>query len=295
MTTPIVTSEGSEMKIDPQRADTLIAALTRVSSRIAAKAEGRHVQLVAVSKLKPPSDILALYQAGHRNFGENYAQELTEKAALLPKDIRWHFIGGLQSNKCKPLASSLQNLYLVSSVDSVKKATQLNTGRAMFPTAPPLNIHIQVNTSGESSKSGTSIGSDTTGLALHILKSCPNLHLRGLMTIGAIGRSKAIAVGEENENEDFRVLKGERDRLEEVLSCESAGQETALRWGVSQTQNPQGSGEPQGTTNEKRKLELSMGMSDDFEIAIEMGSDEVRVGSTIFGQRPPKEEFSVQA
>jgi uncharacterized pyridoxal phosphate-containing UPF0001 family protein len=85
------------------------------------------------------------------------------------------------------------------------------------------------------------------------------------MTIGAIARSKGVKEGEENE--DFKVLKYERDRLEKELGDELKGQ----------------------------KLELSMGMSDDYEGAIEMGSDEVRIGSTIFGQRPPKEEFKVKS
>jgi len=88
------------------------------------------------------------------------------------------------------------------------------------------------------------------------------------MTIGAIARSKGVKEGEENE--DFKCLKGERDRLEKEL-------------------NGDGEGKLGG-----RKLELSMGMSDDFEGAIEMGSDEVRVGSTIFGERPAKEDFKVK-
>merc|ERR1712093_816036 len=122
-----------------------------------------------------------------------------------------------QSNKCKPLTSTLPNLHLVSSVDSSKKATQLNAGRAsLSPTPPtPLNIHIQVNTSGESSKSGVTPGPETTALAKHILETCPQLHLLGLMTIGAIARSKAAGEGEENE--DFVCLKEERDRLEKEL------------------------------------------------------------------------------
>jgi len=128
----------------------------------------------------------------------------------------------------------------------------------------PLSIHIQINTSGEESKSGVTPGTEATELARHILKSCLHLNLLGLMTIGAIARSKAVKEGEENE--DFICLKDERDRLEKELSDELKG----------------------------KKLELSMGMSDDFEGAIEMGSDEVRVGTTIFGERPPKQDFKVK-
>ncbi|EPE33164.1 PLP-binding barrel [Glarea lozoyensis ATCC 20868] len=256
---------SDEMKVDPTRAKDLVGALQSVSQRIAKSAGGRNVRLVAVSKLKPATDILALYQdqdVKQVHFGENYAQELTEKAKMLPKEIKWHFIGGLQSNKCKPLASQIPNLFCVSSIDSSKKATQLNLGRESHPDLPPLNVHIQLNTSGEESKSGVSPGTPATELCQYILDNCPSLNLLGLMTIGAIARSKEMKEGEENE--DFKVLKDERDRLEKELK------------GL------------------KGKLELSMGMSEDFEGAIEMGSDEVRVGSTIFGVRPKKEDFKVK-
>ncbi|CZS95555.1 probable Putative unspecific racemase [Rhynchosporium agropyri] len=268
-------STETNMKIDPTRAKGLIEALQSVQSRVTKASTGRNVRLVAVSKLKPASDILALYQEGHRNFGENYAQELMEKAEVLPKDIKWHFIGGLQSNKCKPLASTVSNLYLVSSIDSAKKATQLNLGRETLDPQPltPLNIHIQVNTSNEASKSGVSPGSETSALAKHILATCPHLHLLGLMTIGAIARSKAT--GEGKENEDFTTLREERDRLEIELV-----EQGLLSVG-------KGKGGEGG-------LECSMGMSEDFEEAIRAGSGEVRVGSTIFGTRPKREDFNVK-
>ncbi|KAH9223356.1 hypothetical protein DL95DRAFT_353536 [Leptodontidium sp. 2 PMI_412] len=272
MTDQLSTTSGEvSMKIDSARAKGLVEALQSVQSRVAKASAGaggrRNVRLVAVSKLKPASDILALYQEGQRHFGENYAQELMEKAEVLPKDIKWHFIGGLQSNKCKPLTSTLPNLHLVSSVDTAKKATQLNLGRASLvpPPSTPLNIHIQVNTSGETSKSGVTPGAETSQLAKHILETCPHLHLLGLMTIGAIARSQAAAEGEENA--DFIALREERDRLERELVGEGL-----LKGG----------------------LECSMGMSEDFEEAIRAGSGEVRVGSTIFGVRPKREEFSVK-
>ncbi|KAH8668282.1 hypothetical protein BGZ60DRAFT_431550 [Tricladium varicosporioides] len=260
-------SADIEMKIDPFRAKTLVTQIHGVSQRVSKAANGRNVRLVAVSKLKPPADILALHRdpaVKQEHFGENYAQELMEKAEMLPKEIKWHFIGGLQSNKCKPLATAVSNLFCVSSIDSNKKATQLNLGRLTHPDLPPLNAHIQINTSGEESKSGVTPGPEATTLAKHILTECPHLNLIGLMTIGAIARSKEMKEGEENE--DFRVLREERDRLQEELKEELKG----------------------------GKLELSMGMSEDFEGAIQMGSDEVRVGSTIFGERPKKEDFKVK-
>ncbi|PQE09992.1 family pyridoxal phosphate enzyme protein [Rutstroemia sp. NJR-2017a BVV2] len=254
------TPNNNEMKLsfDPTRAKSLVSAFQSVSEKVTKAAAGRNVRLVAVSKLKPASDILALHrEANVEHFGENYAQELMEKAEILPREIKWHFIGGLQSNKCKPLSSQIPNLHLVSSIDTPKKATQLSLGRSLLsPPAPPLLIHIQINTSGETSKSGVSPGPDATALCKHVLSECPNLKLAGLMTIGAIARSK-----EGGENEDFKVLREERDRLQEELGVD---------------------------------LELSMGMSNDFEEAVRQGSGEVRIGSTIFGERPPKEEFRVK-
>ena len=165
------------------------------------------------------------------------------------------------TDKCKPLASTIPNLWVVSSIDSIKKATQLDLGRASLspPATTPLYVHVQVNTSGEEAKSGCQPGAETLELCQHIKENCSNLQLLGLMTIGAIARSQATTP--ENENEDFVALTRERDALVKELGGE---------------------------------LELSMGMSDDFEGAVAMGSGEVRVGSTIFGTRPAKADFSVK-
>ncbi|KAI1095349.1 hypothetical protein F5B19DRAFT_341237 [Rostrohypoxylon terebratum] len=262
-----------EMKIDSQRAAALVSQIKTVRERIAAVANGRDVRLVAVSKLKPANDILALMQQAsppQLHFGENYAQELSQKAELLPRSVHWHFIGGLQSGHCKNLAK-IPNLWCVSSVDTEKKAQLLDKHRGEFlasfssisePSTPPpskLNIHVQVNTSGEASKSGCAPGPDTVALA-RIVESSPNLHLLGLMTIGAIARS--VATTPENENEDFVALREQRDLVQKELGLD-------------------------------RELELSMGMSEDFEGAIVMGSGEVRVGSTIFGVRGPKSEAKI--
>lgn len=234
--------------------------------------------MILVSKLKPASDILALHTSPAANgwanhFGENYFQELQEKASVLPRSIKWHFIGGLQSNKCKPLAEHIPNLWCVSSVDGTKKADQLEKGRAALVNKLreegqneasfgegegfeyQLRVLVQVNTSGEESKSGVE-PSDALELCRHIREHCPNLRLSGLMTIGAIARSQQTTP--ETENEDFICLRETRDKVAEGL-------------GIS-----------------KEDLDLSMGMSSDFEGAIAQGSDEVRIGSTIFGERPPK-------
>ncbi|KAI8211593.1 Pyridoxal phosphate homeostasis protein [Colletotrichum sp. SAR 10_76] len=263
--TPAMTDAQPEMKIDPARAKALVSQLQAVQERVTAVAAGRNVRLVAVSKLKPANDVLALHQATppQLHFGENYAQELGQKAELLPRSIQWHFIGGLQSTHAKKLAK-IPNLFCVSSVDTLKKAQLLNTSRAELiassPDAAPLGIHVQVNTSGEESKSGASPGEETVALCRAVENDCPSLRLLGLMTIGAIARSKATTP--ENENEDFLCLREQRDLVTKELGLD-------------------------------RELELSMGMSEDFEGAVRLGSGEVRVGSTIFGERGPKSEAKV--
>lgn len=174
-------------------------------------------------------------------------------------------IGGLQSNKCKQLAEQIPNLWCVSSVDSEKKANELEKGRKALlekdNAAEKLRVMVQVNTSGEESKSGVE-PADTLSLCRHIIDKCPHLQLRGFMTIGAIARSKETTP--ENENEDFVTLRDTRDNVARELGWEEG------------------------------RLELSMGMSADFEGAIRMGSDEVRVGSEIFGARPAKKDAVVK-
>ncbi|KAI0846592.1 hypothetical protein F5Y00DRAFT_243525 [Daldinia vernicosa] len=272
----------TDMKIDPQRAAALVSQIKTVRERIAAVANGRDVRLVAVSKLKPANDILALVQQAsppQLHFGENYAQELSQKAELLPRSIQWHFIGGLQSGHCKSLAK-IPNLFSVSSIDTEKKAQLLDKYRGEYlsslppPSSPPspsptntpvpapgkINIHIQVNTSGETSKSGCAPGAPTISLC-RAVAALPNLHLLGLMTIGAIARS--VATTPETENEDFLCLREQRDLV-------------AAELGLA-----------------PEDLELSMGMSEDYEGAIVAGSSEVRVGSTLFGARGPKSEAKI--
>ncbi|OCT46090.1 hypothetical protein CLCR_00485 [Cladophialophora carrionii] len=308
----------SAIQVNPQRAAVLVQSLSSIQSRIASTLSslpspqsGRQVRLVAVSKLKPASDILSLHApppppsperppspslspsgpssaaavgAGHQHFGENYVQELLEKSRLLPRTIKWHFIGGLQSNKCVQLAREVEGLWAVESVDSEKKASLLDKGRAERNQRlhkefgdrwkaeferngweDKLRVFIQVNTSGEDSKSGLEPGSaELVSLAKLIRSeaSCPNLHLQGLMTIGAIARSRATT--KETENEDFITLRATRDKIAEEIGL-----------------------------TDKDELELSMGMSEDFESAVRLGSDEVRVGSTIFGERPAKKDAKV--
>lgn len=211
--------------------------------------------LVAVSKYKPVEDIQVLYDLGHRHFGENYVQELQEKAPRLPQDIKWHFIGNLQSNKAK-IAREVPNLAYVETVDGVSKATKLNNQRAQLTNADKLGVYIQVNTSNEPQKAGllAANAGEISELARHILSQCEHLSLVGLMTIGSFEQSHH---GSE-ENKDFATLVEIRDKLAAELDIQ---------------------------------LGLSMGMSADFLQAIAQGSTNVRVGSNIFGGRATKEEI----
>ena len=179
------------------------------------------------------------YEAGQRDFGENYVDELIEKAPHMPKDVRWHFIGHLQSNKVAKLLSL--PIWSIHSVDSEKLAKKLDA--ACVGRQNPLRIFLQASTSDEETKSGLD-PEELIALAQTVKDSCPRLLLQGLMTIG-----------KEGDIEAFKALANLRDQVEAKLGLA------------------------------KGSLELSMGMSADFEQAIAHGSNCVRVGSSIFGSR----------
>lgn len=180
-------------------------------------------------------------------------------------------LAALQASDFSP---AIPNLYAVQTVSSVKGADALN--KQLDTRTAPLNVLLQVNTSGEDAKSGlpplTSAPappeSELVQVAKHVIASCPNLHLQGLMTIGSLAESLNAT---EKPNEDFEKLKQTRDILEEALAAEKG------KWG------------------EDGALLLSMGMSSDFEAALTTGSDIVRVGTGIFGSRPKKEEVKAGA
>ncbi|CAK9193769.1 unnamed protein product [Sphagnum troendelagicum] len=227
-----------------------LVALRNVMQRVQQACDHAHrpasqVRVVAVSKTKPVSMIQEVYDGGHRHFGENYVQEFLEKAPQLPADIQWHFVGHLQSNKAKVLVSGVPNLYMVEGVDSLKVANHLD--RAVSGVGrQPLRVLVQVNTSGEESKSGVE-PSECVHLAKHVKQDCPNLLFSGLMTIGMRDYTSTP--------ENFRTLANCQKEVCKELDIP------------------------------EHECELSMGMSGDFELAIEMGSTNVRVGSTIFGAR----------
>ncbi len=217
------------------------ARLSAVGARIAAAAArvGRapeEVTLVAVGKAHPLDTLRAAYDAGHRTFGENRAQELVEKAAAMPDDVVWHFVGPLQSNKARlvrPIAT------LLHSMDRASLAAAWLKGPG---TAPP--VLVEVNLGEEPQKAGVPPAAAAELVAAVVGKG---IEVRGLMAI------PPITPDPEGARPYFRRLAALRSRL-------------SARW-------------PQIT-------ELSMGMTDDFEVAVEEGATIVRVGRAIFGPRP---------
>lgn len=179
----------------------LQAVMTRVN--MATQAVGRDagaVTLLAVSKTFAPEAVRACAAAGQRAFGENYLQEALDKIAELRQlDLEWHFIGPIQSNKTRPIAESF---HWVHSIERERVALRLNDARP--ETLPPLNVCIQVNVSGEASKSGVA-PSETATLA-HAISALPRLKLRGLMAIpeptpDSALRRKRFALLREIQNE----------------------------------------------------------------------------------------------
>ncbi|KAH9488545.1 hypothetical protein Btru_061788 [Bulinus truncatus] len=210
-------------------------------------------RLVAVSKTKGTDLIIEAYDAGQRHFGENYVMELHDKAHDIEiqdrcQDIQWHFIGHLQKNKVSKLLD-VPNLFVVETVDSEKLAKSLNDTWERLKKPGKLQVMVQVNTSGEANKSGCS-PKDTLKLVKYIKEQCSYIKLIGLMTIGSFDHDP-----NSGPNPDFKALYDVRKEL-----CD-------------------------GLNILEKELELSMGMSADYEQAIEMGSTNVRIGSTLFGER----------
>ncbi|BDX05796.1 YggS family pyridoxal phosphate enzyme [Planctobacterium marinum] len=202
--------------------------------------------MLAVSKTKPASMVQEAWQAGQRAFGENYVQEGLQKIQDCQSltDIEWHLIGPLQSNKCKPVAAHFD---WVQSVDRHKIAQRLNDNRPQ--SLAPLNVCLQINISGESSKSGLNTA-EVKSLAEAIHKSMPQLCLRGLMAIPS-NTEDDIKLAEE-----FKQMQGLFSQLQQSYDTVDT---------------------------------LSMGMSGDMALAIANGSTMVRVGTAIFGARSPKQ------
>ena len=221
--------------------------LNEVRARVAAAClrsgrDPREVTLIAVSKTKPVPMLEEVYAQGVRDFGENRPQEMRDKAAELPADIRWHMIGRLQTNKVKYV---VPRAVLIHSVDSLHLAEAIDKEAAKAGVTA--NILIEVNIAGEASKGGIA-PEETEGFARE-LAALPNLKVNGLMTIAPI-----VENGEENRayfRQMRELLVDIRDKNIDNIFMRS----------------------------------LSMGMTGDFETAIEEGATLVRVGTGIFGGR----------
>ena len=199
------------------------------------------VTLVAVSKTKPLSDILEAYNTGHRIFGENKIQEMTEKHQELPKDIQWHMIGHLQRNKVKYMASFVS---LIHAVDNMKLLKEINKQALKHDRI--INCLLQIKIAQEDSKFGMSDQE-----ALEILKSQEFAELKNINIVGLMGMATFTNNAEQ--------LKKEFDYLKSTF-------------GTIKAEYPEVN-------------ILSMGMSGDYELAIDCGSNMIRVGSSIFGIR----------
>ncbi|MEC8126586.1 MAG: YggS family pyridoxal phosphate-dependent enzyme [Pseudomonadota bacterium] len=232
-----------------------IAELTHHFSRIksaiqraesAANREHGSVHLLAVSKTKPVSDIAALFRLGQRQFGENYVQEAVDKIdSLSDLDIEWHYIGQIQSNKTKIIATAFD---WVHTVDREKIARRLNEARL----GKPLNTLIQVNVDLAETKSGV-IPGDLKRLA-ETVWTLPNLKLRGLMSIPDPGSDWDL-------KRSHQTLRSLFDELKQAHPAPK----------IFDT--------------------LSMGMTNDLELAVTEGSTMVRIGTALFGARPPKDSL----
>ena len=203
--------------------------------------EGK-VTLIAVSKTKPADMIREAYDLGQRDFGENRVQEIVDKYPGLPKDIRWHLIGHLQTNKVKYI---IDKVSMIHSVDSLKLAQEIS--RQAVKAGTEMDILVEVNVAGEESKFGVSVN-DAPALTEEI-SLLPGIHVRGLMTVAPF-----VSDAEENRAvfSTLRQLSVDIDskNIDNVdMDC------------------------------------LSMGMSGDYEVAIEEGATFVRVGTSIFGDR----------
>ncbi len=219
-----------------------MAVNTEVYQEIIAELQSKNVTLVAVSKTKPAEDIKALYDLRQRDFGENYVQELADKAEQLPKDIRWHFIGHLQSNKVKYIAPFV---HLIHGVDSLKLLEEINKQGLKNNRIIDCLLQIYI------AKEETKFGLDEEELANVLTHRLTNARICGLMGMASF-------------TENMNTVRSEFNYLK-TLFDKHAGL----------------------ITHNSQPATLSMGMSSDYKIAIEEGSNMVRIGSLLFGTRNP--------
>lgn len=203
------------------------------------------VSLVAVSKTKPPQEIMALYNAGQRLFGENYVQEITGKYEQLPKDIEWHFIGHLQTNKVKYLAPFI---HTIQSVDSLKLLNEIDKQAAKNNRI--ITCLLEIHVAQEDTKFGLSFDDARQIILYDGIKGLHNVKITGLMGMASLTEDEVQI------RREFHSIKAFFNELNEQLVSRSAPLTT-----------------------------LSVGMSGDYKVAVEEGSNMVRIGSLLFGKR----------
>lgn len=204
-----------------------------------------HITLVAVSKTKPVAELMEAYEAGQRIFGENKIQEMTEKWEQMPKDIQWHMIGHVQTNKVKYMAPFVS---LVHGVDSLKLLTEIN--KQARKNGRIIDCLLQVHIAEEETKFGMDEQELNDLLGSEEFRQMENVKVAGLMGMATFTEDQ------QQIRKEFTHLKSIFDRLSKQPSTLNFKPET-----------------------------LSMGMSGDYQIAIECGSTMVRIGSSIFGER----------
>lgn len=215
-------------------------------ARISARLSEEHVTLVAVSKTKPSEDIRTLYELGHRDFGENYVQELVGKQPELPQDIRWHFIGHLQRNKVRFIAPFV---HLIHGVDSQRLLVAVDKEAARISRR--IDCLLQVHIASEETK----FGMDEQEISALLRETdagryLPNVRIRGLMGMASFSDDKELV------RREFRELKTIFDSVRSSVFSDT--EDFSI---------------------------LSMGMSADHDTAIQEGSNMVRIGSLLFGAR----------
>jgi len=213
--------------------------------KIKADLEGSKARLVAVSKTKPQSAILNLYEQGQMVFGENRVQELVEKYEALPKDIEWHMIGHLQSNKVKYIAPFV---HLIHSIDSLKLLKEVN--KQALRQERVIDVLLQFHISEESTKFGLDLQEAQALLDSEAYEQMQNIRIVGVMGMATFTHDL------EQVRQEFRELKSLFDQLQD-----------------------------QYFKQQEHFCEISMGMSGDYPVAIEEGSTLVRIGSLLFGKR----------
>ena len=204
-----------------------------------------HVKIIAVSKTKPVEDLMEAYNAGQRVFGENKVQELIAKQPEMPDDVQWHMIGHLQTNKVKYIASYIT---LIESVDSLRLLKEIN--KQALKNARVIDCLLQLHIASEESKFGLDLQEAEELIKSEEFTECRNIRFIGVMGMGTFTDEELIL------RKEFSILRRTFDHLKATYF-----------------------------SNKESFKVISMGMTGDYMIAIDEGSNMVRVGTGIFGSR----------